>query len=106
VRHLTSRAPWTRSGRLTTDLTAELGPQVSLRIAQHWETSPRLVAAIERSPGEALTMALCAGELLGTLSLLQTQSVITADEALATAKDIGLADTIVASIWERLTSGQ
>ena len=68
--------------------------------------STRLIAAIERSPGEALTMALCAGELLGTLSLLQTQSVISADEALATAKDIGLAETIVAPIWERLTSGQ
>jgi HD-like signal output (HDOD) protein len=91
---------------LFVSLTAALGPQVSLRIAQHWETSPRLIAAIERSPGEALTMALCAGELLGTLSLLQTQSVITADEALATVKDIGLADTIVAPIWERLTSGQ
>jgi HD-like signal output (HDOD) protein len=87
-------------------LTAALGQQVSLRIAQDWETSPRLVAAIERAPGEALTMALCAGELLGTLSLLQTQSVISADEALATAKDIGLAETIVAPIWERLTSGQ
>jgi HD-like signal output (HDOD) protein len=91
---------------LFVSLTAALGPQVSLRIAQHWETSPRLVAAIERSPREKLTMALCAGELLGTLSLLQTQSVVTADEALATAKDIGLSDTIIAPIWERLTSGQ
>jgi HD-like signal output (HDOD) protein len=91
---------------LFVSLTAALGPQVSLRIAQHWETSPRLVAAIERSPGEALTMALCAGELLGTLSLLQTQNVITADEGLATASDIGLADTLVAPIWERLTSSQ
>jgi HD-like signal output (HDOD) protein len=91
---------------LFVSLTAALGPQVSLRIAQHWETSPRLVAAIERSQGEALTMALCAGELLGTLSLLQTQSVITADEALATAKDIGLAETTMAPIWERLTSDQ
>jgi len=91
---------------LFVSLTAALGPQVSLRIAQHWETSPRLVAAIERSPGEALTMALCAGELLGTLSLLQTQSVITADEALATAKDIGLAEATVTPIWERLTSEQ
>ena len=51
-------------------------------------------------------MSLCAGELLGTLSLLQTQSVITADEALATVKDIGLAETTMASIWERLTSDQ
>ncbi|HEY2464250.1 MAG TPA: HDOD domain-containing protein [Steroidobacteraceae bacterium] len=91
---------------LFVSLTAALGPQVSLRIAQDWETSPRLVAAIERSPDESLTMALCVGELLGTLSLLQTQSVITADEALATAKDIGLADTTVDPIWERLTAGQ
>ena len=51
-------------------------------------------------------MALCAGELLGTLSLLQTQNVITAEEGLATANDIGLADTVVAPIWERLTNSQ
>jgi len=88
---------------LFVSLTAALGWQVSLRIAQQWETSPRLVAAIERSPGEGLTMALCAGELLGTLSLLQTQNVITAEEGLATANDIGLAETVVAPIWEQLT---
>jgi len=96
----------TPNATLLVDLTAALGPQVSLRVAQQWESAPRLVAAIERSPAEALTMALCAGELLGTLSLLQTQSVITADEALATANDIGLAKTIVTPIWERLTGGQ
>jgi HD-like signal output (HDOD) protein len=91
---------------LFVSLTAALGPRVSLQIAQNWETSPRLVAAIERMPGEALTMALCAGELLGTLSLLLTQNVITADEGLATANDIGLAATVVAPIWARLTTGQ
>ena len=88
---------------LFVSLTAALGPQVALRVARHWETSPRLIAAIQRSPAEALTMALCAGELLGTLSLLQTQEVITAAEALATARDVGLADSIVTPIWERLT---
>ncbi|HEX3602763.1 MAG TPA: HDOD domain-containing protein [Steroidobacteraceae bacterium] len=87
-------------------LTAALGPQVSKRIARHWETSPRLVAAIERSPEEALTTALCVGELLGTLSLLRTQSVITSDEALATAKDAGLPDAVIAPIWERLTTAE
>ena len=96
----------TPSPRLFVSLIAALGPQVSLRIAQNWETSPRLAAAIERAPGEGLSMALCAGELLGTLYLLQTQNVITADEGLATANDIGLPDTIVAPIWARLTSGQ
>jgi hypothetical protein len=44
--------------------------------------------------------------LLGTLSLLQTQSVITADEGLATANDVGLADTIITPIWQRLTTGE
>lgn len=44
--------------------------------------------------------------LLGTLALLQTPNVITADEGLATANDIGLAQTVVAPIWERLTTGQ
>ncbi len=96
----------TPSPMLFVTLIAALGAQVSLRIAQHWETSPRLAAAIERAPDEALSMALCAGELFGTLSLLQTQNVITVDEGLATANDIGLAETIVAPIWARLTTGQ
>lgn len=86
-------------------LTATLGPQVALRIARLWETSPRLIAAIEKSPQERLTMALCTGELLGTLSLLHTQNVITSEDALATAKDAGLDDTIVVPIWRRLTTG-
>ena len=94
------------SPSLCVSLTAALGPQVSKRIARHWETSPRLIAAIERSPAEALTMALCVGELLGTLSLLHTQSVITSDEGLATANDAGLPDAIVAPIWERLTTAE
>jgi HD-like signal output (HDOD) protein len=85
-------------------LTAALGPQVALRIARHWETSPRLIAAIEKSPQEKLTMALCTGELLGTLSLLHTQNVISTEEALATAKNAGLDDTIVVPIWSRLTT--
>jgi HD-like signal output (HDOD) protein len=85
-------------------LTAALGPQVALRIARHWETSPRLIAAIEKSPQEKLTMALCTGELLGTLSLLHTQNVISTEEALTTAKDAGLDDTIVVPIWSRLTT--
>jgi hypothetical protein len=87
-------------------LITALGPQVSLRMARHWETSPRLMAAMERSPGENLAITLCAGELLGTLSLLETQSVISRDEALATARDAGLADAMVTPIWTRLTTSQ
>jgi HD-like signal output (HDOD) protein len=92
------------SPALCVALTAALGAQVSLRIARHWETSPRLIAAIEKSPEESLTMALCAGELLGSLSLLETQSVISRDEALATAAEAGLSDAIVMPIWTQLTT--
>ncbi len=92
------------SPTLCVALTAALGAQVSLRIARHWETSPRLIAAIENSPEESLTMALSAGELLGSLSLLETQSVISRDEALATAREAGLSDAIVMPIWTQLTT--
>jgi HD-like signal output (HDOD) protein len=92
------------SPTLCVALTAALGEQVSLRIARHWETSPRLIAAIEKSPEESLTMALCAGELLGSLSLLETQSVISGDEALATAREAGLSDAVVMPIWTQLTT--
>jgi HD-like signal output (HDOD) protein len=92
------------SPTLCVALTAALGAQVSLRIARHWETSPRLIAAIEKSPEESLTMALCAGELLGSLSLLETQSVISDDEALATAREAGLSDAIIMPIWTQLTT--
>ena len=99
-----SRPNITPSPSLCVALTAALGAQVSMRIARHWDTSPRLIAAIERSPEETLTMALCVGELLATLSLLETQHVIAPDEALATANDVGLEPDIIAPIWERLTS--
>jgi HD-like signal output (HDOD) protein len=85
-------------------LTAALGAQVSLRIARQWETSARLIAAIEKSPEESLTMALCAGELLGSLSLLETQNVILRDEALATTREAGLSEVIVIPILTQLTT--
>jgi HD-like signal output (HDOD) protein len=93
------------SPTLCVSLTAALGPQVSLRIARHWETSARLIAAIGRSPEESLTMSLCTGELLGTLSLLETQNVITRADALATATEAGLSEVIVMPILTQLTAG-
>jgi HD-like signal output (HDOD) protein len=93
------------SPALCVALTAALGPQVSLRIARHWETSARLIAAIEKSSEESLTMSLCTGELLGTLSLLETQNVISRDAGLATAKDAGLSEVIVTPILTQLTTG-
>jgi HD-like signal output (HDOD) protein len=101
-----SAHPLPPSPSLCAELTAALGPQVAMHIARQWETSPRLIAAIERSPGEVLTTALQAGELLGTLSLLESQHVITSDDALAAAADAGLASSLIAPIWERLTTAQ
>jgi HD-like signal output (HDOD) protein len=92
------------SPALLVALTAALGPQVSLRVARHWDTSPRLIAAIEKNPEESLTLSLCTGELLGTLSLLETQNVISRDDALATATDAGLSEVIVTPILTQLTT--
>jgi HD-like signal output (HDOD) protein len=94
------------SPALCAELTAALGPQVAIHIARQWETSPRLVAAIERSPDEVLTGTLQVGELLGTLSLLESQQVMASDEALATAVDAGLSRSIITPIWQRLTTSQ
>jgi HD-like signal output (HDOD) protein len=94
------------SPTLCVALTTALGPQVALRMARYWESSPRLLAAIEKSPQESLAIALCVGELLGTLSLLESQNVISRDEALATIRDAGLADATVTPIWTQLTTSR
>lgn len=91
---------------LCAELTAALGPQVALHVARQWETSARLVAAIERSSDEVLTTTLQVAELLGTLSLLESQHIVTSDEALATAIDAGLASSTITPVWERLTTSQ
>jgi HD-like signal output (HDOD) protein len=87
---------------LCVSLTSALGPQFSLRIARHWETSSRLLGAIAKSPGESLSTALCLGELLGTLSLLETHEVISHDEAIGTATDAGMAEATFTSIYGEL----
>jgi HD-like signal output (HDOD) protein len=89
---------------LCASLITALGPQVAVRVAQHWESSPRLLAAIEGAPQETLSSALCVGELLGTLSLLEAQHVMSADEGLACANQAGLQSSVITPIWERLTS--
>jgi hypothetical protein len=86
-----SRSPELRpNASLLVELTSSLGSRMALHIAQQWETSPRLAAAIEKSPHEPLALALCAGELLGTLSLLEVQHVISAQQALEIADNVEL----------------
>jgi HD-like signal output (HDOD) protein len=82
-------------------LTCELGAKTALRIAHHWETSPRLAAAIEQAASEPLAHALCIGELLGTLSLLESQQVIEAEEALEIVNNADLDDTLLERVSPR-----
>jgi hypothetical protein len=75
---------------------------MSQRIARDWQTSPRLIAALEKSSGESLGTALRVGELLGGLALLESQRVITGDEGLATLRSAGLRTGLLDDVWARL----
>ncbi len=98
-----SRAPrLTPNPWLFIELIGSLGLKMSQRIARDWQSSPRLVAALEKSSGETLGNALHVGELLGALALLESQRVITGDERLATVNGAGLRADLVDGIWARL----
>ena len=87
------------NAELLVALIGALAPRMSLRIARHWEASARLISAIDRQPGESLTQALYSGELVGTLSLLQSQNVVPRAQALAMAKDAGMTDELLDTAW-------
>jgi hypothetical protein len=96
------------SAGLYVALIGTLGQQMSQRIAQHWQSSPRLIAALgppsaAAAPDRSLARALYCGELIGTLSLLESQQDISPSERLRLAEDAGLPDELTRSIWERLT---
>jgi hypothetical protein len=101
-----SRAPrLTPNPTLFVDLIRTLGPQMSQRIARDWQTSPRLSSVLGKSGEETLADALHVGELLGTLSLLESQTVISRDERLELVKSAGLSVDFVDGIWSHLTGG-
>jgi HD-like signal output (HDOD) protein len=83
-------------------LTSELAPQMAQRVAKDWEMSPRLVSALEKSAGEPLTQALDVGELLGTLSYLESQTVISSSERAQLLDAAGLPPGMVSPIWDVL----
>jgi HD-like signal output (HDOD) protein len=98
-----ARAPrLTPNPSLFVELVDTLGPQMSRRIARDWETSPRLLAVLEKPDHDTLAAALHIGELLGTLSLLESQAVISPDERLDIVKSASLPANLVDSIWARL----
>jgi len=95
-----SRAPQlTPNPSLFVDLVDSLSLQMSQRIARDWETSPRLSAALEKSGGETLTTALRVGELLGTLSFFESQTIIARKQRLEVVKSAGIPQEIVDGIW-------
>jgi hypothetical protein len=91
-------------GALCVELIANLAPQMSQRIAREWQTSARLVAALEGAESESLTVALQMGELLGTLCFLESQTVITRDARLEAIVDAGAAGESTSRIWAGLTA--
>jgi HD-like signal output (HDOD) protein len=96
------------SASLCVALIGTLGQQTSQRIARSWQSSPRLIAALgppseNAGTDRSLAHALYCGELIGTLSLLESQQNISLRERLRLAEDAGLPDELTRSIWERLT---
>jgi HD-like signal output (HDOD) protein len=87
------------NGDLCVALIVDLAPLVSRHIAREWQTSPRLVAALANSADEPLTRALQVGELLGTLSFLESQTVITAAERREAVDSAGLDEKLMERIY-------
>lgn len=94
------------SAELCVELIGSLARNLSQRIARDWETSPRLVAALEGSAGEPLTGALRTGEFLGTLAFLESHAVISRDERRELLADSGAPAEAVARIWTGLTGAE
>ncbi len=96
-------AHFSPSGELCVELIGALAAGISTRVARDWQLSSRLCAALEDSPAEPLTAARHAGELLGTLSLLESQAIISNEERLDLVKAAGLPADLAEDIRERLS---
>jgi len=99
------------SADLCVTLIGSLGQQTAQSIARQWESSPRLVEALrisgpdpEQAPDQALALALFSGELIGTLSLLESQRDISPSLRQRLTEKAGLPEESTASIWVRLTT--
>lgn len=88
---------------LCVDLVVTLAPRMSLRVARDWHSPPRLLAALEFSAQESLTTALQVGEFMGTLSFLESQTVISRDERLEFMDAAELPRESSDRIWAALT---
>lgn len=84
----------TPSASLCLALVTSLSGTAALSIARHWEASPRLIAALSARPDEPLSRVLVLGELLGTLSLLQSQQMLSREDAGDFARRAGVPDEV------------
>lgn len=100
------RRPLRPNAAVCMALISGLGASMSQRIARHWESSPRLVAALDRSAELELATALRVGELLGTLSLLETQTLISPAERWELTRGAGLTDRAVGDIYAQLGAAE
>ena len=101
----------TPSAELCVALIESFGQETSQRIAKDWQSSPRLIAALDPAaadsdPGadRSLAHALYCGELLATLALLVTENALTTRDATRLALDAGLSEELALGIWERLAA--
>jgi hypothetical protein len=90
------------NGNLGVELIGELAAGLSLHIARDWQSSPRLLAALADAPAEFLTAARHVGELSGSLSFLESQTVITRDVRLESLSEAGLPVELTQCLWEGL----
>jgi hypothetical protein len=88
------------------------GGELSRRVAAQWDSPPRLIAALaiagsglaaseDRQGLGVLVDALRIGQLLGTLSLLESERVLDGAAVRKVAKDAGVEDELVTAVWER-----
>ena len=110
-------APLQPAPRLLVEMIMRCGGDLSRRVAEHWDSPPRLVAALAiagsgLSPAEdrqglgVLVDALRTGQLLGTLSLLESERVLDAAATQRLAQAAGVEDELFAAVWTRLKRDQ
>lgn len=106
-------APLQPAPLLLVEMISRCAGELSRRVAAHWDSPPRLIAALaiagsglaateDRQGLGVLVDALRTGQLLGTLSLLESERVLDATQVRQLAKDAGVEDELFAAVWERL----
>jgi hypothetical protein len=107
-------APLQPAPLLLVEMIGRCGAELSRRVAAQWDCPPRLIAALAiagsgLNPAEdrqglgVLVDALRTGQLLGTLSLLESERVLDAAAVQRIAQDAGVEQELFAVVWERLS---